>query len=422
LPWFKNSHKVPTMSLGATFNRLWAASIITNLADGLALTALPLLAISLTRDPVLISITPALFMLPWLLFAVPIGSIVDSINRKYALAGANATRALIAAVLSLTIVLHVITIYWLFLIIFLIGICEVFADIASQTVLPSIVDDEKLEVANSRIEMTQTVLQNFIGVPLGGLVYAIAIAAPFIANSLGLAVAALLCLSLPLHFVKSERESGKTGFSGLREDMKFGIKYLFDNRDLRRLVLATSLIGVGFSMATSTQVLFLVETLHLNPKHFGLVLSAMGVTSLLGAWLAPKSALKLGRGPTMMLAISSCSLATLLTAFLPNYWLFIAVGLIQSFAIIHWNILLMSTYQRIIPQEIYGRIHGTRRTLVWGSMPIASLIGGFLAKIDLRLPWIIGGLIASAIAIVNRQFFISIADIATADSAQGEGN
>jgi MFS family permease len=410
------------MSLGATFNRLWAASIITNLADGLALTALPLLAISLTRDPVLISITPALFMLPWLLFAVPIGSIVDSINRKYALAGANATRALIAAVLSLTIVLHVITIYWLFLIIFLIGICEVFADIASQTVLPSIVDDEKLEVANSRIEMTQTVLQNFIGVPLGGLVYAIAIAAPFIANSLGLAVAALLCLSLPLHFVKSERESGKTGFSGLREDMKFGIKYLFDNRDLRRLVVATSLIGVGFSMATSTQVLFLVETLHLNPKHFGLVLSAMGVTSLLGAWLAPQSALKLGRGTTMMLAITVCSLATLLSAFLPNYWLFIAVGAIESFAIIHWNILLMSTYQRIIPQEIYGRIHGTRRTLVWGSMPIASLIGGFLAKIDLRLPWIIGGLIASAIAIVNRQFFISIADIATADSAQGEGN
>jgi MFS family permease len=155
------------MSLGSPFNRLWSASIVSNLADGMSMTAFPLLAISLTKDPVKISIIGALVMLPWLLFAVPIGAIVDSVNRKYVMAGADAARSLIAAILTLTIIFDVITIYWLFAIVFAAGITEVFGDTSAQTVLPTIVEKEKLEVANSRMEITSTIIQNFIGAPIG---------------------------------------------------------------------------------------------------------------------------------------------------------------------------------------------------------------------------------------------------------------
>jgi hypothetical protein len=80
-----------------------------------------------------------------------------------------------------------------------------------------------------------------------------------------------------------------------------------------------------------------------------------------------------------------------------------------GFAIAQWNILLMATYQSVIPNELYGRIHGTRRTLVWGMMPIGSLLGGVLAHFSLRLPMYVGGVIASVIAISSIKFFMSIA-------------
>lgn len=400
------------MTLGSSFNRLWAASIFSNLADGLAMTAFPLLAITLTKDPVLISITGALVMLPWLLFAVPIGAIVDSINRKYVVAAANAGRSLMAAILSLAIVFDVINIYWLFVIIFAVGICEVFADTGSQTILPSVVEKEKLEVANSRMEITHTIIQNFIGAPIGGLVYAIAIAAPFIANSVGFFVAAVFCLSIPLHFVKSERASGKTGFPALREDMRVGISFLWNHKEMRRLVFATSAMGMGFSFATSTQILFVVQDLHLNPKHFGIFMSAMGVASLLGAFSAPRAAKKFGRGFTLASAIAVSTATTFVTGLAPNFAFFFVCALFASFSMVHWNIVLMATYQRLIPQELYGRVHGTRRTLVWGSMPIASLLGGFVAKIDLRLPFLIGGAFALLVALTNARFIVTIGNTA----------
>ncbi|CAB4591811.1 unannotated protein [freshwater metagenome] len=403
------------MSLGSPFNRLWSASIFSNLADGLAMTAFPLLAISLTKDPVLISITGALVMLPWLLFAVPIGAIVDSVNRKYILAGAGAFRSLLAAILSLGIALDVLTIYWLFLIIFAVGVCEVFVDTASQTILPAVVAKEKLEVANSRMEISHTVIQNFVGAPIGSLIYAAAAVAPFIANSLGFLVASILCLTIPLQFVKTERESGKAGLPALREDMRFGISFLWNNYDLRRLVFTTSAIGFGFSFATSTQILFVIEDLKLEPRHLGLAMSTLGVASVLGAILAPKSAKKFGRGNTLMFAMTASTLMTFCSAFAPKFWIFMAFSLVGGFAITHWNIVLMSTYQRLIPQEIYGRVHGTRRTLVWGSMPIASLLGGFAAKIDLRLPWILGGALALILSLTGARFIRHIGNSGAAE-------
>ena len=125
-------------SLGASFSRLWSASLITNLADGVIITAAPLLAVSLTNDPVLIAALSACITLPWLLLAIPIGVIVDRFDRRYLIASANALRFLVAASIALAIATHTITIYWLFLTTFIIGTCEVLADTSAQALIPSI--------------------------------------------------------------------------------------------------------------------------------------------------------------------------------------------------------------------------------------------------------------------------------------------
>lgn len=408
-------------SLGPAFNRMWGASLLTNLADGVLIAAAPLLAVTLTRNPVLISAISALIMLPWLFFAIPIGAIVDRVDRRFLLAGANATRFIIAALIALSIASHTITIYVLLVATFLIGICEVTADITSQSLIPQILNKNQYEKGNSRLQISETVIQGFVGTPLSGFLYAVAIYLPFIINSLGFLVAAALAASIPVKFLQDirieESAEEKTDFV---EDMRFGIHYLYSNKLLLRLVVTTASIGFCYSMSTSTIILFILNELNLKPSLFGLALTIQGSGAILGAVVAPKLSAKFGRSPVMAICIFLSSLLILLEGLSPNIYVFIALSFIGSFTITNWNILLMSTYQSVIPGHLFGRIHGTRRTLVWGLMPFGSLLGGLIAKGGLRLPLLIGGAIATVIALLSLKFLLHVGESAAKEALSNE--
>ena len=396
--------------MSPAFNRLWAGSIVSNLADGVLIAAAPLLAITLTDSTVLISIIGAMVMLPWLLFAMPIGVMVDRVDRRFILAGSNAIRSVVVGAIALLIATDHITIYWLIFSAFIIGICEVATDTTAQSLIPQILEEEHYEKGNSRLQISETVIQGFIGSPLSGFLYALAIWLPFFINSIGYAVATLLALSIPIQYLQDVRtESSTEKKPHFIEDIKFGIKYLYNHRVLRRLVITTATIGVCYSAGTATMVLFIIKELQLDPKYFGVILTIQGLGALLGAIVAPKASKKFGRSIMMTLGITSSSVVLLLQGFAPNIYIFVALATFGGFAISQWNILLMASYQTIIPNEVYGRIHGTRRTLVWGMMPIGSLVGGVLAHFNLRLPMYVGGVIASVIALSSVSFFMSVA-------------
>jgi len=399
--------------MGPAFNRMWASSIVSNLSDGILIAAAPLLAISLTDSTVLISAIGAMVMLPWLLFAIPIGVLVDRIDRRFILAGANATRSAVVGVLALLIATDHVTIYWLLVASFVIGVCEVAADTTAQSLIPQILEEKNFEKGNSRLQISETVIQGFIGAPISGFIYAIAIALPFFINSLGLAVASLLALSIPIKYLQEIRqddvEKEKKKFVA---DMKFGIKYLFNEKVLRRLVVTTASIGVCYSMGTATMVLFIIKELELPKQLFGVILTIQSLGAISGAFMAPRLSKKFGRSRVMTFGITSSSLVLLLNGFAPNIYVYVSLATVGAFAVSQWNILLMATYQTVIPNELYGRIHGTRRTLVWGMMPIGSLLGGVLAHYSLRLPMYVGGVIASTLAFLSIGFLLNIAETA----------
>jgi MFS family permease len=397
--------------MGPAFNRMWASSVISNLSDGILIAAAPLLAITLTDSTVLISAIGAMVMLPWLLFAIPIGVLVDRVDRRFILAGANATRSALVGLLALLIATDKVTIYWLLLASFVVGVCEVAADTTAQSLIPQILEEKNFEKGNSRLQISETIVQGFIGAPLSGFIYAIAISLPFFINSLGFAVAALLALSIPIKYLQDVRhddaEKEKKKFVS---DMKFGIKYLFNEKALRRLVVTTASIGVCYSLGTATMVLFIIKELELPKQLFGIIVTIQGIGAIVGATVAPRSSKKFGRGNVMVFGIVSSSIVLLLQGFSPNIYVFVALATFGNFAISQWNICLMATYQTVIPNELYGRIHGTRRTLVWGMMPIGSLLGGVLAHYGLRLPMYVGGAIATALAVTSIGFLLTIAE------------
>jgi MFS family permease len=395
--------------MGPAFNRLWAGSIISNLADGVLIAAAPLLAITLTDSTVLISIIGAMVMLPWLLFAMPIGVMVDRVDRRFILAGSNAIRSAVVGIVALGISTGHVTIYWLIFAAFIIGVCEVATDTTAQSLIPQILHEEHYEKGNSRLQISETVIQGFIGSPLSGFLYALAIWLPFFINSIGYAVATLFALSIPIQYLQDVRTdipfAKKPHFI---EDIKFGIKYLYNHKLLRRLVVTTASIGVCYSAGTATMVLFIIKDLKVEPRYFGIILTIQGMGALLGAIVAPKASAKFGRDIMMTLGITLSSVVLLLQGFAPNIYIFVGLATFGGFAIAQWNILLMATYQTVIPNELYGRIHATRRTLVWGMMPIGSVIGGVLAHFNLRLPMYVGGLIASIVSLLSIQFFMSL--------------
>ena len=387
--------------LGPAFNRLFSASVISNLSDGLLAVAAPLLAISLTKDPVLISLLSAFVMLPWLLFAIPIGLIVDRSNKRLLITFTNSIRFITAGLVALAISTETITIYWLLLATFLIGTCEVATDTAAQSLIPVLLDKKNYEKANSRLNIAETVIQNFIGAPLSGFLYATAIVLPFILNSLGFLIAAIFVLMIPAHLIShgSAEDKHEVEKKSFISDIKFGLNYLWNDRPLRRLVATTTSLGFFYSLSTSTLILFITQTLAVPAKFFGVLMAGAGSGAVLGGILTPALSKKFGRGRVLSIAIFLSSITVIFQGLAPNVWIFGVIGFISSFAITNWNILLMSCYQVLIPSELYGRIHGARRTFVWGVMPIGAFLGGVLAHAGLRIPLLVGGIATTLISL-----------------------
>ncbi len=400
---------------------MWGASLAANVADGVMMAAAPLLAVTLTKNPVLISAMSGIVMLPWLLFAIPIGVLVDRIDRRHLLAGAHAIRFLVASLIVLAVTTHTITIWWLLLAAFIIGICEVAADTTAQSLIPQILTEDQFERGNSRLQISETVIQGFVGTPLSGFLYAAAVFLPFAANGVGYFAAAILATLIPVKFLQEQRaERVEKSTTSFVDEMKFGMAYLVAHKQILRLVLTTAAIGFFFSMASSTSVLFILHQLHLKPTYFGALLTIEGIGAIVGGFMAPKLSKRFGRSRTMAFGITTSAVLTLVVGFSPNIYFFAIVTTLELFAVTQWNVLLMAVYQSTIPSELYGRIHGTRRTLVWGLMPFGSLLGGVVAKGGLRLPFYLGGTLCTVIALFSLRFFLTVGNEPTLDAAQSE--
>lgn len=347
-------------------------------------------------------------MLPWLFFAIPIGGLVDRVNRRTMLAIANTLRLSAVAIVALTVGFDVITLPILLGTTFLFGVGEVIYDTTLQSMMPEVLTKDQLDRGNARLQTVGITLAEFVGAPASGLLFAISIALPFYFGAGGILAAVFLVLSIPRAYSIVPTSSEPKAKTGFWEDVRFGIRYLYEDKTLLKLVLLTSSIGFFFAGSSSTMVLFMTETLKTPIALFGFLFAAPAVGALVGSVLAPKISQQLGRTTTMAWSILISSVLVIVQGFSPNYWVLTALVTLGSMVITGWNILLMSSYHQIIPQELFGRIHGTRRTLVWGMMPLGSLLGGLVASIDLRLPFIAGGLACTLLAIWGFRFIINL--------------
>jgi MFS family permease len=364
-----------TPSLDRSFWQLFASSATTTCADGIGRISLPLLATSLTRSPVLISGLTAFAFLPWLLFGLPGGALVDRLDRRRTMSAANLVRAALLGLLVLLLLAGAGHILLLYATAFALGLCQVMYDSAARAILPQVVTDRRrLEAANSWLTVEETVGQDFAGPPVGAALFGWFRAAPFLGAAMGFAAAALLVLAVPGRF-RVERAQPTT----LRADIRAGLRWLWRHPVLRDLTIYSGLTAAFMSMATSLTVLYALQTLHLRPSLYGVLFAVMGVGGLAGsAAVAPLTA-RLGRSRMITLAAATGAVMFVLLGAAPNRWaaglgfLGLAVG------VTIWNVLSMSLRQAMIPAELLGRVLATHRVALWGGIPLGALLGGALA-------------------------------------------
>ena len=173
------------------------------------------------------------------------------------------------------------------------------------------------------------------------------------------------------------------------------------------MVVFTSFTGSALAFAQAVIVLFFVDALAVPAAAIGFVTAGLGVGALCGSLLAPRLVARWGRGPVMFAAILSGGVAMLLTGIAPSVWTAILAFATAACAVSIWNVPWGSLRQQIIPPDMFGRVLGITRTLTWGLFPIATILGGLVARIDLRLPFLIGGAATAIVALLGMRLLIA---------------
>lgn len=392
----------PREPLPRAYWRLWTASAVSNLGDGIFLVALPLLAARLTRSEISISIVAAAASLPWLLLSLPIGTLIDRSDRRRVLVISDSVRAGLIALLAIAAATGRAEIWMLWIVALGLGIAEVFFDNASQAIVPAIVPAPQLQQANGRRYAAEMAANTFIGTPLGSVLFAAAVWLPFGVDAATFAFSVAMVAPLRGSF----RAVDPAGLPDLRTSLvretREGLRWLWGHPLLRSLALALGLSNLGFQVAQAVFVLFAQERLGIGERAFGLLLGVMGVGAVLGALLGDRLALWLGRAGAIRLALGTWVATLALTGAVPVAWFVALMAAIESAAATAWSVVTVSLRQEIVPPELFGRVNSVYRWFGWGTLPIGSLIGGQAAHLlGLRAPYFVGAGFALAALVVT---------------------
>ena len=382
--------------LGASYWKLWSATGISNLGDGITSVAYPWLASAVTRSPLLIALSAVVSRLPWLIFTLHAGVITDRFNRKHIIVAMDTLRGILTITVGvfvflekdslpslseLTSLTYLETNYSLYFVIlitaFLFGLAEVLRDNSAQTMMPAVVEDKNLEKANGRMWSAESLTNSFIGPPVGSFIIAIAIFLPFFVDAATFFIAAALIAAMK-PTVKSFSPESKSGPINFKAEIKEGFAWLWSHTLLRPMAIILGLLnGIG-SLTGAVFILFAQEVLDTTVFIFAILGTAGAVGGIAGGILGPKVAEKIGSGRSLALALFSMPLTTLLTGITSQWylvWVLVALG---SFTAVLWNVVTVSLRQSLIPTNILGRVNSVYRFFAWGTIPIGSLLGGGL--------------------------------------------
>lgn len=367
------------------FAALWASQATSNTADGILAAAAPLLVASITRDPVVVAGMTVVQFLPWLVFTLPAGALTDRMDRRKLLVAGNLLRALGFALLATSVAVGWQSVWLLYAAVFVAGTAETIVDNAALTVPPRLVPRAQLERANGRLFATQSVVNTFVGPPIGSFLMAVAATLAFFTSAGLFAVAAAAALLLPplrptAHASHADTDAPPPERASVLADIAAGWGHFWRHGLLRRVALISASFNFFGTATGAVLVLLATGPLGVAEAWYGLFIAVPAAGAILGSLVAERVIPRIGGGPVMWAAalVPAASFAVL---GLSTNLVLALVGMFLAAVATACNQIVVSTLrQAAVPDALLGRVTAAYRLIVLGAVPFGGVAGGVLAS------------------------------------------
>ena len=367
------------------FLKLWAGETISQFGSQIDDLAFALVAILvLDASAFEVAVLGTVLFLPFILFTLPAGVWVDRLPRRPVLIIGDFGRAALYATVPIAYVADVLTLWQLYAVGFLVGVFQVFFDVAYQSYLPSLVGRDQIIEGNSKFEISRSAAQ-ISGPGLGGILVEI-LTAPYavLVDALSFLASGLFILRIRKPEERPERATNVDGSkTSFWQDVKEGLRFVLGNPNLRAQAGCTGTSNFFFSLGFSIYLVFAVRELGLSPGLIGVVFSIGAAGSMVAAFTAMRVSRRFGIGPTTIAVTLLQAPAFFAVALAPEgndaLPFLIVSQLALGFTLVIYNIVQVSYRQAICPARLQGRMNSAMRFIVWGTIPLGTLAGGALA-------------------------------------------
>lgn len=357
-----------------TFIKLCTGHFASNLGDGVGMVLIPLFVVSYYNDPIIVGLSSSIRMLPWLLFSILIGALIDKVRKDKALYYSSLFRFLLLFVLASIVVLLEVHFLVLLFFLFLVGICEVFSDNTIPSVTPLVVEDQELERANYWISQAEISGNQFVGPAIAGFIATISVSFSLFANAFLYLASSLLFRNL------LQNESVKSSPSSEKRKA-YIIKPFKDNLNLLFLALIAFVWNLVLSADLINALFLLTEVYELPKSYYGLTITSAGIGAVVfGHFVMDRfSDLGMKLKLSIVFALYVLSLASRVS-FSSVYLFFFCFALI-GLAELLLNITSLTYRQRNVANHDLAMVNSTIRTIALSGYIVGPIIGGYLTAV-----------------------------------------
>jgi MFS family permease len=361
--------------MGTGFRWLLSSSWTSNVGDGIALAAGPLLVASQTDSAFLVALAALLQRLPWLLFGLWAGALADRLDRRVVVMVANALRAVVVVALCVLIGTGHVSIGVVLAVMFLYGVAEVFADSASQTLLPMLVEPRDLGTGNARLQAGFLAANQLLGPPVGAFLFALGMVWPFVVQVVCVALAVVL-----VGRIATTPGGVREVQTHVRQDIAEGVRWILGNAPVRTLALVILVFNVTWAAPWGVLVKYALDHLDMGEVGFGLLTTASAVGGVVGVasfgWLERHVRLS----TLMRVCLSLEVLMHLALALTTTGWVALAIMVVFGAYAFVWGTVSNTIRQRAVPTEFQGRVGSVYMVCVFGGIAVGQALGGVLAQ------------------------------------------
>lgn len=361
--------------MGTSFRWLVGSSWTSNLGDGIALAAGPLLVQSQTGSAFLVALAALVQRLPWLLLGLWAGAIADRVDRRLLVVGANLARAGVVAVLCAFVVTDHVNIAVVLVALFCLGVAEVFVDTTASTLLPMLVDRHDLGTGNARLQAGFLVGNQLVGPPVGAFLFAAGMVWPFVVQAVAIVLAVLLVAR-----IATTPGPVRTSRTHVRQDIAEGVRWILGNAPVRTLALVILVFNVTWAAPWAILVKYAIDHLHMGEVGFGLLTTASAVGGVVAIGVYGRLERHVSLATLMRVCLTLEVVMHAVLALTTTGWVaMVVMGVFGLYAFV-WGTVSSTVRQRAVPTELQGRVSAAYMVCVYGGVALGQLLGGILAE------------------------------------------